>query len=129
MSTRSSPISRFEAAAAVLGGLLVLATLGFLVSEVLTEQDAVGGVRVSARRVQPVEGGWLVQFEAHNLGSAALAEVRVQGRLRLASGEVQVREAQLDYLPGHSTREGGLYFTEAPRPAALELLPGGYQLP
>src|SRR5689334_11741568 len=87
-----SRISRLEALGAVLGGLLVLGTLGFLVREVLTEQDAVGGVRVSVRQVQRVEGGWLVQFEAHNLGTAALANVEVQGRLRLASGEVQVRE-------------------------------------
>jgi uncharacterized protein (TIGR02588 family) len=124
-----APISRLERCVATLGALLVVGMLGFLGRELLAGRDAPAGVRVTVRRVQQVEGGWLVHFEAKNLGTATLADLAVLGQLQLGPGEVEAREVHLDYLPGRSSREGGLYFTQDPQQHALTLVPGSYQRP
>lgn len=128
-SKRQRTVSRLEAWVAALGALLVLAALGFLVVRVFTDADEPGGVRLTVQRVQRVEGGWLVRFEAHNEGTATLAGLHVQGRLRLGPVPVETSEAELDYVPGRSRRAGGLYFTQDPARHTLELVPRGYQDP
>ncbi len=70
-----------------------------------------------------VGGRWLVRFDAHNRSPATAAEVTIEGAL--PGGETST--ATIDYIPGRSTRGGGLIFSTEPRDVRLR--PLGFQDP
>lgn len=66
---------------------------------------------------------------ARNLKSATAAQVRIQGELQVGGQVVEKRSARLDYLPGFSRRDGGLFFGRDPRQGKLILRAESYQEP
>jgi uncharacterized protein (TIGR02588 family) len=121
--TRTKP-PLLEWIASALG--LVL-TLG--VSAVIA-RDAFNGsaglapeISVAATRVRQTQAGFLLEFEARNLSPVTAAQVTIEGKL--PDGETST--ATIDYVPGRSTRPGGLYFSRDPRGAELRAM--GYQNP
>jgi uncharacterized protein (TIGR02588 family) len=111
-------------------GLVLLAGfIGFLVREALVAGEAPGPVAVVATRVRPLGAGFLVEFEARNGGDATYAELEVEGRLRSPGGAEERASATLDYLPGRSRREGGLFFRADPSRGDLVLAPKGFRRP
>jgi uncharacterized protein (TIGR02588 family) len=79
--------------------------------------------------VTPVAQGFLVHYQAHNRGGETLADLQVKATLRRTDGSQEEREAHLDYVPPHSSRNGGLFFESDPRQGRLTLAPGGFQVP
>lgn len=113
----------------VLGGLLLLASLAFLIHRAASGADEPGRVRIVADNITPMGDAWLVQFSAHNAGTQTLAELHVRARLLEGTSEIESAQAVIDYLPGRSTRQGGFYLRHDPGEYRLELAPEGFQTP
>lgn len=126
---RRADIPPLEWGAALLGAVLLAGALAFMVRQALVSDDSPGPVAFEVKRVLPLGAGFLVEFEARNRGDATYAELEVEGTLRGASGTEERARATLDYLPGRSSREGGLFFRGDPAAGELELAARGYRRP
>lgn len=122
----SPPLSEWLVAA--VGLLLLLASVGYLLF------DGNDGSRPPAPvirmlEIQPQPGRFLVRVQAVNESRTTAAAVRVEGTLRRGSEVVERSELEFDYLPGRSTREGGMFFATDPRGLQLELAARSYRAP
>ena len=79
--------------------------------------------------VEPSQGRFLVRVQAHNESRTTAAALRVEGTLRRGGELVERSELEFDYLPGRSSREGGLFFTADPRGLQLDLVPRSFRAP
>jgi uncharacterized protein (TIGR02588 family) len=109
--------------------VLVLGSIGFLTYQVVAGDDSPPDVLIRADAVLPVKTGYLVQIRALNQGGTTAAELRVEGTLRGEGGSVETSETVIDYVPAHSHRKGGLFFTQDPRQFTLQLRAKGYAEP
>jgi len=105
----------------------LLLTLGVVV---MIARDAFNGsgemapdIEVVVRDQQQSGNRWLVRFDAHNRSPVTAAQVTIEGAL--PGGETST--ATIDYIPGRSTRGGGLIFSSEPR--GVQLRPLGFQDP
>lgn len=122
-------ISRWEWFSAAVGLVIVLATLGTLLWLAATqEEDSVQPV-LQATAIEQQGDRFRVHIRAHNAGSAPAAALRVTAQLRSGGQVLEEAEAELQYLPGHSTREASVFFRRDPRGAELILVPRGYEKP
>jgi uncharacterized protein (TIGR02588 family) len=64
-----------------------------------------------------------------NLSPSTAAVVEVEGVLSRDGREVATSSMTLDYVPGHSERQGGLFFAQDPGAYDLELRALGYAEP
>lgn len=115
--------------AGALGLVLVLLTLGVIGHEALFGDPSPPSITVEAREVHAVKGGWLLEVEAINEGGSPAAGVAVEGELALAGRDPETAETTFDYVPDHSRRRGGLFFTQDPRTAPLTLRAKGFTEP
>ena len=122
-----SPAKRWlEAAAALIGGLLAIATLGIIIWDGLEGEDAPPFVLVESRGVHADEAGFVLEVRATNRGDRAAAQVVVEGELKRGEESVATSETTFDYVPSRSHRDGGLFFAEDPRGFAVLLRAKGY---
>jgi uncharacterized protein (TIGR02588 family) len=119
----------WEWAMAFLGLVLVLGSLGFLAYQIVTGDDSPPDVLIRADAILPVKTGYLVQIQAVNQGGSTAAELRIEGTLMGERGSVETSETVIDYVPAHSHRKGGLFFTKDPRQFTLQLRATGYAEP
>lgn len=117
----------YEWVVAALGLFVVLCTLGLLTYEVIAGDTSVPDPLVRVTGVQEVRGGYLAQVEAFNRGGDTAAGLTIAGTLKQNGQDIETSEVTLDYLPGQSLREAGLFFSEDPRRYRLELRALGYQ--
>jgi uncharacterized protein (TIGR02588 family) len=122
-------IPPLEWAVAIVGGLILVAVLGFTLRQALTLDDEPGPITFAVKQVRPAGAGFLVVFEARNGGSTTYAELEVEGTLRGFSGSVERATVTFDYLPGGSSRAAGLFFGGDPAQGRLELAPKAYREP
>lgn len=121
--------SPLEWAIAGLSGLLLAATLAYMVVFAISEPETPPAVTLSVETVTTTPGGYLVVFRVDNAGGAAAAGVQVSGELRQGETVVETSEATIDYLPQQSERQGGLFFTRDPEALELTLRAEGYSEP
>lgn len=114
---------------AALGLLTVLYVLGFLTYEAVAGDTSVPNPLLRVVSVQEVQGGYLAQVEVRNRGGDTAAGLIVEGTLRQGDQDIEISETTLDYLPGQSVREAGLFFSQDPRRYRLELRSLGFQEP
>jgi uncharacterized protein (TIGR02588 family) len=119
----------YEWVVAALGLFVVLCTLGLLTYEVIAGDTSPPDPLIRVTGVHKVRGGYLAQVEAFNRGGDTAAGLTVEGTLKQNSQDIETSEVTLDYLPGQSLREAGLFFSEDPRRYRLELRALGYQEP
>lgn len=113
-----------------IGLLLILSALGFIGWQALNDPGSAPAVIVEATDVSPIPGGYRVIFRAHSTGGAAAAQVRIEGTLSANNNLTpQVSSVILDYIPGRSAREGGLFFTQDPQARNLMLRASGFVNP
>lgn len=112
-----------------LGLVLVLLTGGVIGHEALFGDPSPPAVTVEASGVRAVQGGWLVEIEAVNSGGSPASQVSVEGELTLPGQPPETAGADFDYVPDHSRRGGGLFFTHDPRAGRLALRARGYTEP
>jgi uncharacterized protein (TIGR02588 family) len=112
-----------------IGLLLVVCMLGFIGWQALHDATSPPAITVDTADVSPVPGGYRVIFQAHNSGGAAAAQVRIEGTLSAGNQAPENSSVILDYIPGQSAREGGLFFTQDPRSGNLALRASGFAKP
>jgi uncharacterized protein (TIGR02588 family) len=111
------------------GVMLLLAAVSYLAYEGAANEDGPGEIVVSTTQIIETQSAYIVRFQAHNRGSATVGNLHMSARLSDGNREVEVAHVLIDYLPGRSTRQGGVYLRNDPRRYRLEIRPEGYQKP
>lgn len=111
------------------GALLFLAGLLYLTIEGLRGEDRPAEITFTVKEVLPAGDGFLVRYSAHNRGTQTLAELHIKAQIVAGTTVMDEAQATLDFLPGHSSREGGFYLREDPNRFRLEIRAQGYQEP
>jgi uncharacterized protein (TIGR02588 family) len=115
--------------AAGIGMLLVLGIFGLIGWQVFNDATTPPAITVHVENVARVEGGYRVLFQARNNAGEAAAQVEIDGKLSVAGTDPETSRVVLDYIPGHSTRRGGLFFTRDPRSGTLAVRAAGFAEP
>jgi uncharacterized protein (TIGR02588 family) len=114
---------------AFLALVLVLAAFGFIAYQAAAGDDSPPAVSVQVDTILPLDSGYLVQLRAVNQGGSTAAQVAVEGVLAGENGRMEMGETIIDYVPSHSYRKGGLFFSQDPRKYPLQLRAKGYTEP
>ena len=114
---------------AVLGLILVLASITFMLYEAVGGDSSPANVTVHVLTTQPTSSGYQVKFRAVNAGGSTVEGLTIEGTLRNGSEVLEISDTVLEWLPAHSERGGGLFFTADPRQYQLQLRAKGYEDP
>lgn len=115
--------------AAVLGIVLIVGCLSFLIWEGLGRDDAPPDITLTTIGMVPQRDRWLVTIRAVNHAGSTAARLGAVGELREGGQVVETSETTFDYVPAHSEREAGLFFTRDPAKFELRLRAVGYEQP
>ncbi|MGY1634642.1 hypothetical protein ACI784_23320 [Geodermatophilus sp. SYSU D01186] len=118
-----------EYVAGALGGLLVLALVGFLAYQALGARETGPELAVVVTGVEETGADWTVYFQAVNSGGHTAEGVQIEGAVLRAGRPVDRASSSIAYLPAHSSRAGALVFSTDPASGELEVGPVGYRLP
>lgn len=113
----------------VLGLVLVIGSIGFALYEVAAGDSSPPDVAVEVEGIVPADNGFLVEFRAVTEGGTTAAGLTVEGELRNGTEIVETSDTTVEYVPSHSQRAGGLFFTLDPRQYELQLRATGYETP
>lgn len=113
----------------LLGLILVLGSIGFALYEAIAGDSSPPDVKVQVEGVIEAQNGFLVEFRVLNEGGRTAAGLTVEGELRDGTDIVETSETTLEYVPSHSERTGGLFFSQDPREYDLKLRAKGYETP
>jgi uncharacterized protein (TIGR02588 family) len=114
----------------LIGLALVLGSTGFMLYEAATGDSSPPDVTLHVSSIVSTRSGYLVTFRAVNAGGSTAEGLTVEGVLRRSGNEtVETSGTVIEYLPGHSEREGGLFFTADPRQHEMQLRAKGYEKP
>jgi uncharacterized protein (TIGR02588 family) len=126
------PTPFWEKVVGLAGLLMVLAMLTFLVY-LAREPDSPPVIIVEAGAITPTEGGYRVEITATNQGDATAAAVVIAGNLFTGDDPTaqpaETSEMTFDYVPAHSSRQGGLFFALDPAQYRLDLRAKSYMDP
>jgi len=114
---------------AALGLALVAASIGFMLYEAAAGDSSPADVTVQVDSTTPTRNGYLVKFRAINTGGSTVEGLTIEGTLRNGSETIETSDTVLEWVPAHSEREGGLFFTSDPRQHQLQLRAKGYENP
>ena len=113
-----------------IGFVLTAGLIGFIGWEALHRTQAEAPkVTVEQGQVFRAPGGFVVEIEARNTTAHTAAAVEVEATLTTPGAKPIVSSVTLDYVPGHSTRKGGVFLPTDPRSGKLELRALGYAKP
>ena len=110
------------------GLLLAVVIFGLIGWQAVDDAVQSPVINVEVKNVSSVPGGYRVEFRARNIGGSAGAQVEIEGTLS-GNGADEVSRVVLDYVPAHSVREGGLFFTRDPGIGQLSMRARGYSTP
>jgi uncharacterized protein (TIGR02588 family) len=113
----------------MLGLLFVLGSIGFLLYEAAIGDSSPPDVSVVVEEITPTSNGFLVEFRVMNEGGTTAAGLTVEGELRDGAQVLETSDTTIEYVPSHSERQGGLFFTVDPRQYDLRLRALGYEMP
>jgi uncharacterized protein (TIGR02588 family) len=114
---------------AILGLLLVTGSIAFMLYEAAAGDSSPPDITVHVDATLQIRNGYLVRFRAVNEGGSTAEGVTVEGVLRNGTEVMETGNTVLEYVPAHSEREGGLFFTLDPRQYHLQLRAKGYENP
>ena len=118
-----------EWVAAGVGLVLTLGVFGMIGWQAVSDGSGPPEVIVDIEAVDPVDGGYRVLFRARNRAGEAAAQVEIEGKVSAADGKEETGRAILDYIPGNSSQQGGLFFTKDPRSGSLGIRATGFTKP
>jgi len=131
MSTRRdaarTPIAEWVAAG--IGAALLAAMLTVIVYRIVTAPAVPPDIRVQIATITPLRSEFLVQFVAVNDAGSTAQSVHIRGDLLDRGTVIESADAQLQFVPGHSSARGGLLFVHDPRSGTLRVRAVGYELP
>ena len=113
----------------LLGLVLVLGSIAFMLYEAAMGDTSPPDVSVRVEAIESTGTGFLVTFRAVNEGGSTAAGLTVEGKLKNGAESVETSHTTVEYLPSHSEREGGLFFTLDPQQYDLQLRATGYEEP
>lgn len=109
--------------ASLLGGAILLATIGFLSFEAFQPGNEDPALTVAVIQVREVTGAFVVDVEVRNQSRSAAADVHLAGHDRTADGQRIQAQARVDYVPGFSSRRASLVFQSDPgRSPAIRII-------
>lgn len=111
-----------------IGTLLVCATTGILVYEMIATEQSPPDIVVSADRTQRGEQHFAVHVRARNNGTETAQDVVIEVTAG-KEGEGETARLEFPYLPGRSTVEGWATFRHDPTGGALYFRVLGYGTP
>jgi len=111
------------------GLMIVAVAVGVLVREAVAGDKSPPDVKLTVEAIAPLRNGYLVKVRAENEGGEAAARVAIEVELLNQTQVVEKTETQFEYLPAHSTREAGVFFTGDPREGELRLRALGFEAP
>jgi uncharacterized protein (TIGR02588 family) len=114
---------------ALVGLVMVVGSIGFMLYEAMAGDLSPPDVTVHVDLILPTRNGYLVKFRAVNEGGSTAEGVTVEGELRNGTESVETSNTTIEYVPSHSERAGGLYFTLDPKQYELRLRAKGYEKP
>src|SRR5687767_5251870 len=114
---------------ALLGLALVLGSIVFMLYEATAGDSSPPDVSVRVDSILPARNGFLVEIRVVNEGGSTAEGLTVEGELRNGTESVEISNTTIEYVPSHSEREGGLFFTLDPRQYELQLRAKGYEKP
>jgi uncharacterized protein (TIGR02588 family) len=114
---------------AFIGLALVLGSIVFMLYEAAAGDSSPPDVTVRVDSILPTRNGFLVTFLALNEGGSTAEGLTVEGELRNGTESLEMSNTTIEYVPSHSEREGGLFFTLDPRRYELQLRAKGYEKP
>lgn len=119
----------WEWTVAGVGLVMFVATLGYLTFDALAPEPTSPSPRIEVTSVESQDSRFLVHLRVHNAGKTTAAGLRVSGILK-SGGEVLERSAtEFEYIPGESSRSGGLFFSRDPSRFQLELRAESFRMP
>ena len=113
----------------LLGLVLIIGSIGFALYEAVVGDSSPPDVTVQVEGIVPVQNGFLVEVLVVNEGGTTAAGLTVEGELRDGVEILETSETTVEYVPSHSERAGGLFFTLDPREYDLQLRAKGYETP
>ena len=114
---------------AVFGLVLVAASIAFMLYEAAAGDSSPADITVHVDTTLPTRNGYLVKFRAVNQGGSTVEGLTIEGVLRNGSDVIETSDTVLEWVPAHSEREGGLFFSSDPRLFQLQLRAKGYENP
>jgi uncharacterized protein (TIGR02588 family) len=114
---------------AVLGAALALGSIIFMLYEAAAGDPSPPDVTVTVESILQSRSGFLVKFRVLNEGGMTAEGLTVVGELMNGTERVEASDTTIEYVPSHSEREGGLFFTSDPRQYDLRLRAKGYEKP
>jgi uncharacterized protein (TIGR02588 family) len=114
---------------ALLGLALVLGSIGFMLYEAAAGDSSPPDVTLRVDSILPTRNGFLVEFRAINEGGSTAEGLTVEGELGNGTEVMETSNTTIEYVPSHSERKGGLFFTSDPRQYKLQLRAKGYEKP
>lgn len=133
MTRQTKAPSKAPALEWIVGGLGVILLVGLLA---VIGYDAVRGasrqppaVVVQTGSISKTGNGFVVEFTARNLSGGTAAALEIEGQLLDGTNVIETSSASIDYLPGHGSAEGGLFYQHDPQGLAIQARPLGYQSP
>ncbi|MXQ10240.1 hypothetical protein [Microvirga makkahensis] len=115
--------------AAGLGLIFALGLFGMIGWQAFNGATVPPAVTVEVEDIARIDGGYRVLFRARNGAGEAAAQVEIEGIVSGPEFKAETSRVVLDYIPGRSTRRGGLFFTRDPRSGALDVRATGFAEP
>ena len=116
-------------ATAFLGFVLVFGSIAFMLYEAAAGDSSPPDVAVHVESILPMRNGFLVRFRVINEGGSTAEGVAIEGELRNGVEHLETSDTTIEYVPSHSEREGGLFFSADPRQYDLRIRAKGYEKP
>ncbi len=114
---------------AILGGLIVSGLILYNIFDAWQDNGSAPEIQIQADSPIRQTRGFLIPIKALNQGGSSAAGVVIEGVLRDGDKDVETSQVTFDYVPAHSTKEGGLFFSRNPQSLELEIRALGYQEP
>ena len=114
---------------AILGLALVIGSIAFMLYEAAAGDSSPPDIRVHFDATVQIRNGYLVKFRAVNEGGTTVEGLTVEGVLRNGTAIQETSDTILEWVPAHSEREGGLFFSSDPRQYQMQLRAKGYENP
>ncbi len=112
-----------------IGLILVVGAIGFMLYQAVSSTSAPPVIEIKVESAVANKTGYLVVFEARNTGEQTASNVAIEGEIKNGDESVEKSGVAMDYIPSHSVRKGGLYFTKNPQPFDLQVRAEGYEKP
>lgn len=97
----------------IISGILVLFTIGFLITQIIWNDDTPPDIIVTLSEGEIRADYYAIPITAKNLGTQTAQNVRIE----IVQAEMQTQEKgfiEFDYLPGKSSVKGWVNFTKKP---------------